>query len=1714
MPQDAFVHLHVHTEYSLLDGYSRIPDLVRRAAELGQPALAITDHGVMYGVIEFYRATKSAGIKPIIGMEGYLAPRGMQDRDSQADSKPYHILLLARNLTGYLNLMKIATAAQLEGFYYKPRVDKEFLAQHAEGLIVTTGCAAAEIPRLLEQGKEKEAIEVLHWYRDVFGPENFFLELQSHDIPWLHQLNRKLIEFSKKYNLRLLATNDVHYVRREDARYHDVLLCVQTGKPLDAPDRLRMSDDSYYLKSRAEMEALFREVPEALNNTLLVAEMCDLDLDAWYQGYHLPHFPVPEGFTPETYLRHLCEQGLRERYGDRADDPKVRQRLEYELRIIHEMGFDTYFLIVWDICQYAKKRDIWWNVRGSGAGSIVAYTLGITSVDPLRYNLLFERFLNPGRVSMPDIDLDFPDNRRDEMIQYAVEKYGQENVAQIITFGTMGARAVIRDVGRALGFSPTEVDRIAKMVPFGPKVKLKDAIEQVPELKAMWENPQGPEGQKYKELLDYALHLEGLARHASTHAAGVIIADKPLVNYTPLHRPTREGAAGAMTQFDMEILESLGLLKVDFLGLATLTIMRRAAELVEQRHGKRWHLGNIPLDDPETYKMLSSGEVTGVFQVESAGMRRTLRAMQPRKFEHIIALISLYRPGPMEYIPEFIDRMHGRKPVTYRHPKLEPILAETYGIIVYQEQIMQIAGELAGYDLGEADMIRKAVAKKKEDQLLAHRKKFVEGCEKNGIPRDVAEAIFNDIEYFARYGFNKCLPGDVEILDAATGQLVRIEDLFTGQAQVHRTLSLNPDTLTLTEGAIRAVMDNGIKPVYRLRTALGHEIEATANHPFYTYHGWRRLEELRPGDRIAVPRRLAVEGPHTWPEHRVIVLGHLLAEGNLCHPYSVYFYTRDEAILADYVHAVEQFDNVVCTIRRHKSSFSVYARRKDRKKASDLVQWLQELNIWGKNAHEKEIPAQVFSLRNDQIALLLGRMWSGDGHIGWQGNSIIAYYATASKRLAFQVQHLLLRLGIVSRVREVEFPYKEGRTGYQVHVMRGEHVRRFVQHIGPHLVNPQQRRVCETFARMSVRLGGERDTIPLPIKEHIRALKERASITWKELYRQTGIAYREFMPTNNGQKRGYRRDTIERLAEFFQDETLRRHAQSDIYWDEIVSIEYVGEKRTYDLTVDPHHNFIANNIIVHNSHATDYAKITVQTAFLKTHYPVEYMAALLEVDQNNQAKVTQYIIDARRMGIEVLPPDINKSDLAFTIEELPPDDPRREHLVQQTRYPFPVPPGSAIRFGLAAIKNVGEGPVQVILEAREKGGPFTSLEDFCRRVDLRKINRKALECLIKVGALDQFGNRQQLLEAIDQMLTFSASYHKAQEAGQISIFDLLGETDASEMTEIVLPDVPPPSPREMLKWEKELLGVYVTAHPLQKLDVDLSEFITEHAGRLTEAYAGRKVRTAGLIQRVHTITTRSGDPMAFVTLEDMYGTLDVVVFPKLYKETQHLWAEDKVVIVDGRVERREDSISLIAERVQDHVEILKPREDGLPMADVPPPVEEVLEPLPEEEDLILVDEDEPAEDLPDVAPPPVPEAVAPAPPPPGDAEPAPDAGPTEAPTPPEGKPPAYRAPVYVTAANGQTSPEPEKGPWQIRVVLRRTGDLKTDRRHLAQVFDLLTQYQGNDRFILIIPQNGGWVEVDFPNQRTGWCPQLEAALRELVGVERIDIQPWPGGTSS
>ena len=1224
----SFVHLHVHTEYSLLDGLSRIDELAARAAELGMPALGITDHGTMYGVIAFYRACKKHGIKPIIGVEAYQAPRRMQDRDPQLDAKAYHLLLLARNQAGYQNLLKIASAAQLEGFYYRPRIDRDFLAAHSEGIICTSGCMAAEIPRMIDEGREKEARAAVGWFQDVFGPDGFYLELQQHNIPELERINRWLVQNSQYAKVPLVATNDVHYVNLEDHSTQDILLCIGTGNVVNEPERMRMSDPSYYLRSPQEMWDLFREVPEALTNTLRVAEMCDVNLEN--DGYHLPIFPVPEGYDAQSYLRHLCEQGLRERYGSCADAPDVCARLEHELKLIHDMGFDTYFLIVWDLCRAARDRDIWWNVRGSGAGSLVAYSLGITNIDPLHHKLLFERFLNPGRITMPDIDLDFPDDRRHEMIEYTVRKYGSEQVAQIITFGTLGARAAVRDVGRALDIPQPEVDRLARLIPNipGKPMSLTEALEEIPDLRATYDAEA-----HIQKLIDTAIKLEGVTRHASTHAAGVIIGDKPLVEYLPLHRPTKsneskvvepEGGIGVTTQFDMETCESIGLLKIDFLGLSTLTIMRKACELIEAHHGKRYTLDAIPFlhdnEDEEgkrrldaAFAMLGRGEVVGVFQLEGSGMRRTVMELKPKRFEHIVAVISLYRPGPMEQIPHYIARMYGREPITYHHPALEPILAETYGIIVYQEQIMQIASELFGYELGEADLMRRAVSKKKKEALMEHKQRFIERGPEHGVSAEIAAKIFDDIEFFARYGFNK-------------------------------------------------------------------------------------------------------------------------------------------------------------------------------------------------------------------------------------------------------------------------------------------------------------------------------------------------------------------------------------------------------------------------------------------AHAADYAVITCQTAYLKCHYPIEYMTALLTVEQHNTEKIGMLVNECRRMGIDVLPPDINLSARDFTIETGA-DGKRR------------------IRFGLLGVKNVGEGPIEGILRAREDR-PFTDLDDFCRRVDLRQVGRRALECLIKVGALSQFGNRVQLLAVVERMLGASASIHKAQDVGQMSLFgEATGLHLSAEDTLLSnLPDTGEPSRREVLAWEKDLVGVYVSEHPLAPVMAQIPNAVTHYAAEIEPGDHDKRARLVGVVTYVRPHVSKSGKSMAFAGLEDLTGPVEVIIFPKTWEQTRELWQVDNILLVTGKLDMKDGEPKLLCDSATTEIVVNHAAPDFAPL-DLEPPAwfngGNGDSHMNGDDDALPVRED-------------VEPASAPAPP---------AAAPFERPA----------------------------GPCRLQITLRRTGDPTRDERRLKKIHGMLTSYSGGDRFALVIEDATRRVRVDFPDASTSYCAQLASDLRSLLGADAVQV---------
>jgi len=1258
--------------------------LIDRTVELGMPAIALTDHGAMHGVVDFYRTAKRAGINPIIGMETYLATRGMHDRDPKLDARTFHLVLLAENDIGYRNLLKIASAGQLDGFYYRPRIDHEFLMSHSEGLITTTGCLSGEVPRALQEGRFEHAQQLVDWYIEVFGRDRFLFELQHHDIPELPDVNKNLIELAQRYQGHLIATNDVHYVDPTDAELQDILLCIQTGTLKADPDRMRMTDRSYYLRTPEEMEELFGDIPEALKNTLWIAERCEVDLD--FKGYRLPDFDVPEGYTSETYLRSLCEDGMVKRYGPGNKDPVLLDRLNNELDIINQMGFNAYFLIVWDLCRFAREQSIWYNARGSAAGSFVAYCLDITLVDPIEHGLIFERFLNPGRVSMPDIDLDFQDDLRCKLLEYTSEKYGRDKVAQIITFGTLGARAAIRDVARVLDIPLSEVDRVAKMVPAipGKPVSIQEALQRVPSLREVYE-----ETPYMRELIDTATQLEGVARNAGTHAAGVIITDKPIIEYIPLHRPTGGGddnPIGAVTQFDLNVLDSLGLLKVDFLGLSTLTVMARACDLIRERYGHDLDIHSIPLDDLETYELLGRGEVLGVFQVEGAGMRRYLMDMKPRELANVVAMVALYRPGPLEFIPTYINRMHEREQVEYRHPALEPIFKETFGIPVYQEQIMSAAMDLAGYTPSEADDLCKAISKKKAKELKKHRANFIQGATDRDIEYQTASSIFDDWENFARYGFNK-------------------------------------------------------------------------------------------------------------------------------------------------------------------------------------------------------------------------------------------------------------------------------------------------------------------------------------------------------------------------------------------------------------------------------------------AHAADYGVIAVQTAYLKTHYPIEFMTATLSVFKHDTDKVALYIADCRRMGFDVLPPEINASGLDFMIED------REDHSV-------------AIRFGLSAVKNVGDSAVEVILTARREGEPFEGLEDFARRVDLRQVGKRALESLVRVGALDCFGPRIAVLDSLERVLSLSSAHFRAIEVGQMSFFGAKnGLPDSLDLSR-----GPSEVPRRrQLSWEKELLGIYVSDHPLTPHIEKLARVVTHFSAELGDAEHGQQVCVAGEVCNIRPYQTRAGKAMGFVTIEDLQGMVDLVVFNRVWRDVSKWLQSDMIVLVKGKVDTERGDPKILVDMISADLENIGPMEEAHRIG--PPP--------PEDVPADLVDEPQSISPDPDLYnPPPVPEmdvwedipveaTMAQTVDDPHTLEDnRPESEPDESPsvlrsqaggdryvTQSEVAPSVSERDPYLqtTSSTGSISyaslvsmgmGRAELGdPQMVTIVLKSTGDRRRDALRMRRVHGLLTSYPGNDRFVFNVYETSRRYHLEFPSSTTGYCPELHAQLHALLGEGSVRVEP-------
>lgn len=1509
-----FVHLHVHTQYSLLDGACKIQPLLNLASNLHLPALAITDHGNLFGAIEFYQTACAYGVKPIIGCEVYVAPDSRLEKSSQGiQESSYHLILLAKDEQGYKNLMKLVSIGFLEGFYYRPRIDKQVLSRYSAGLIGLTACLHGEIPQLIASGKAEKAQQLAGQFNEIFGQGNFYLEIQDNKIKEQNTTNRALIELSKKLSLPIVATNDVHYLNRSDAHAHDALLCIQTQTFLANTDRLKFSTDEFYFKSAQEMKELFRQLPEAITNTVAIAEKCNVELD--FTKTYLPHYKPPEGKTREEFLCQLAQEGLRKRYKENTDKTAV-ERLNRELEIIKNSGYISYFLIAWDFIHYAKEKGIAHGPgRGSAAGSLVSYALGITDIDPLKYGLIFERFLNPERVSLPDIDIDFCYERRNEVINYVSEKYGKHNVAQIITFGTMGAKAVVRDVGRVMGMPYGEVDKIAKLIPNDLNITLASALQAEPELKTLYKN-----NAQVKELLDTSQALEGLTRHASTHAAGVVISEGVLTDYVPLFK-TSDGQI--TTGVAMGSLEKIGLLKMDFLGLRTLTVIEQTLKIIKRMKAQEIEIENIPLGDEKTYQLLSQAKTVGVFQLESKGMRDLLNKLKPQKFEDLVALLAIYRPGPIGsgMVDDFIKRKHGQIPVTYDDERLKPILEETCGIIIFQEQVMRIASELAGFSLSQADILRRAMSKKTPEVMEEQRKYFVAGCIKNGMKRNIANKIFSLIEYFAGYGFNKCVVGSTELINADTGEPVPVEKLYNNKDFI-KTFSCDENSFKVIPQKIKDIVCNGIKKVYRLKTQTGKEILATDNHPFLTVSGWKQLRDLQIDDMIATPRKIPLYLNNEIDEYKIISLANLLSEGNLCHTHGLYFYNNNKQEIDDFVKNIECFKKTRARVYQRNGKYEVYVgtgqdarfvkgqipwnkrtltsegAKYNKISRSAARIWIEGLGLSNKKADEKFIPQFVFSLSVEQLALFIGRLWSGDGFI-YTENNTIPYYSASSGRMAKELQSLLLRLGVVSIIKGKTFKYKyknevKKRYGYAVYLAGRKSIDNFLEKICPYII---ARDIQIDFLRNYYKTVAEnlesKDVVPQAVKTIIQKEKVKIGKYWGEIEKESGVCIKELYGGIKSYKKGFRRNTIKNLAIYFDSAELFKYATSDIYWDSIVSIEYAGVENTYDVEMEKVHNFIANNIIVHNSHSAAYALISYRTAYLKANFPVEFMTALLTSEKDNTDKIVTYINEANKMGIESLSPDVNESYAKFT-------------MVSE----------KSIRFGLSAVKNVGQGAIESIIAARNKYGRFNSLYEFCEYTDSRLVNRKVIESLIKCGAFDSLGLfRSQLLAILDKAMEAAFSFQKDRQRGQFSFFDGNDSNHQFEKNFQEIPDIPEWPENQLLSFEKQMLGFYITGHPLARYSATLKNYATHSTSELSHLQEGEELSIGGIINKLKQITTKRNERMAIVGLEDLDGFVEVLVFPKTFAEYFKLIKMNSTIFIKGRINLRDKDPKIVASEI-------------------------------------------------------------------------------------------------------------------------------------------------------------------------------------------------------
>jgi error-prone DNA polymerase len=1444
-----FVELHAQSAFSFLEGAEQPETFVAEAARLEMPALALVDRDGLYGTARFHQAAVRAGLRALVGSELTL-------------SDGSRLPLLVEDRDGYRNLCRLITATKLGAPKGQAAATLDDLEAHAGGLVCLTGGVHGPLARRLAVGGGPEARACLDRLVAIFGRSNCFVEIQRHSDRAGERVLEGLVGLARRARVGLVATNQPLYTRRGGRAVADVFTCIREKTDLDHAGTLLSRNAERGLRGEGLMAQMFRDLPHALHQSGELALRLGFTLKDL--GYRFPDFPLPPGQSAEEHLRELVARGLRPRYGTGPLAARARRQVAHELEVIGRLDLAGYFLIVWDIVEYCRTHDILVQGRGSAANSAVCYALGITAVDPVKMELLFERFLSEARGEWPDIDLDLPSTeRREAVIQYVYRRYGRLGAGMTANVITYRGRSAAREVAKALGLPADLHDRLAHLAPNWGYQDPDDLLTR--HLAEAGCDPRHP---RLKAFAALWTRLQDLPRHLGQHSGGMVIAAGRLDDVVPLEPATMAGRV--VIQWDKDDCAALGMIKIDLLGLRMMSVLQEAIALVGERGGEV-DLAQLPSDDPQVYAMLQQADTIGVFQVESRAQMATLPRVHPEQFYDLVVQVAIIRPGPIvgNMVHPYIRRRRGREAVTYPHPCLEPILRRTLGVPLFQEQLLRMAMAAAGFTGSEAEELRRAFGFKRSEQRMKEVEvKLRAGMVRQGIAGEAAEQIVHAITSFALYGFPECVVGETRVIDAESGRWVRIEDVVTGRTPLANTLACDTE-FRLRKRRVLKATSSGRRMVYRLRTALGREILTTAEHPLLTMSGWRPLAALNVGDRIAAARALPALGRQRWPRHWLIVLADLIAEGNLCHPSTVYFYTTDPRHRDEFVSAVERFDNTRATVARHRDCYSIHVRRRVPRGSVGAVEWSRRVGIWGCNAHAKQLPEEVFALRAADIALLLARLWEGDGSFSKSGH---ASYDTVSRRLAEDVQHLLLRLGVVSRLYERRRAYRDRQVrSFVVTVTGRENLQWFARRIACRFLNPRKRRMAGKLAGVAGLSRSSRDIVPVSVKAVIDGERARDGATWEDVTRDTGLSTRALC-SPDGSKRGYRRWVIARLARYFGSRELARLAESELYWDRVIAIEPVGMRETYDLHVEGDHNFLANDLVVHNSHASSFALLAYASAYLKVHHPAAFYAALLNNQPMGFYHAATVVKDAQRHGLTIVPIDVTRSDWLCTV-----------FLGGGLRK-------LAVRLGLRYVKGLRESAGRGIVAARRER-PFASLSDLVRRAGLA---RDEVNTLAAIGALQTLSGPR-----------------------RASLWDAARPTPEGLWVAVPLPPDPSPLP-EMTAEERlaqDYAGTSLTLgpHPLAMRRAELAQRGVVSARDLAALGHGRRVRVAGSV----IVRQRPGTAKGFVflSLEDETGIVNVIVTPQRFAEQRLVLVSEPYLLVEGLLQIQDGVVSVRATRV-------------------------------------------------------------------------------------------------------------------------------------------------------------------------------------------------------